>query len=153
MYRFLCWVGLVWSVACQLGAQGFVWTRQIGNNASPFGDKVAEDSSSNVYIAGAFTGTASFGSSNVTSAGKNDAFLAKYDSSGNLRWVKQAGGAQEDVAGDVAVDTNGNVYVVGGFSGTATFDTTNLTAGESVFIAKYNSSGTLIWVRQTAGVG
>jgi hypothetical protein len=50
---------------------------------------------------------------NLTSAGSDDVFLTKYDSSGNLVWVNQAGGANQDIGQDVCADTNGNVYVVG----------------------------------------
>jgi hypothetical protein len=50
---------------------------------------------------------------NLTNAGSDDVFLAKYDSCGNLVWVKQAGGANQDIGQDVCADTNGNVYVVG----------------------------------------
>jgi hypothetical protein len=50
---------------------------------------------------------------NLTSAGSDDVFLTKYDSRGNPVWVKQAGGANQDIGQDVCADTNGNVYVVG----------------------------------------
>jgi hypothetical protein len=50
---------------------------------------------------------------NLTNAGSDDVFLTKYDSSGNLVWGNQAGGANQDIGQDVCADTNGNVYVVG----------------------------------------
>jgi hypothetical protein len=45
------------------------------------GDKVAVDSSGNVYVTGGFQGTANFGSTNLTSIGSEDIFLAKYNGS------------------------------------------------------------------------
>jgi len=161
MWRRLFLTGIVLGVACRLGAQGFVWTTQIGLSGSPAGDKIAVDSHTNLYVTGRFEGTAHFGSSNLISAGAGDVFLAKYDSGGNFVWAKQAGGTAEDAGSDVAVDANGNVYVVGSFQGTATFDSTSLTSMGSMsigtvnnlFLAKYSPVGTLIWVRQAGGPG
>ena len=72
----------------------------------------------------------------------------------NLDWAKLAGG----VASGIAVDDNGNSYVTGQFSGTATFgagevNETVLTAGgdADIFVAKYNGKGRLLWVRQAGG--
>jgi hypothetical protein len=53
----------------------------------------------------------------LTSAGSADVFLTKYDSSGNLVWVKQAGGANQDIGQDVCADANGNVHVAGKLPG------------------------------------
>src|SRR5690242_18232283 len=108
MLRLLWAIPIIWGVTWQLRAQGYLWTSQIGMSGSPFGDKVAADSSGNVYIIGGFQGIASFGNTNLTTAGDYDVFLAKLDSRGNLNWVKRAGGIGDDVGGDVAVDANGN---------------------------------------------
>jgi arginine repressor len=47
--------------------------------------------------------------------------IAKYDSQGNLIWVKQAGGDGDDVNYAIAVDTVAKVSVTGTFTGSATF--------------------------------
>jgi hypothetical protein len=132
-----------------------VWTTQIGMTGQPTGgDKVAVDSSGNVYVTGGFQGTANFGSTNLTSIGSEDIFLAKYNGSGNLIWIIQAGGTNnQDIGEDVCADTNGNVFIVGSFQGQTSFGNKTLIASGSLgigtvnnqFIAKYNSSGTLIW--------
>ena len=73
------------------------------------------------------------------------------------QWVKSAGGTSADFARSIAVDGSGNVYVAGGYNGTADFDpssgTTNLTpAGDTdIFFAKYNSSGELTWAKSLGG--
>ena len=142
------------------GAQGFVWTTQIGISASPLVTKlplIFRECVRDGYI----PRQARFQSTNLTSIG-NANFLAKYDSSGTLLWAQQAGGTNAQTIGqDVCVDTNGNVYVVGSFQGQTRFQNTTLTAVGSLgigtvnnqFIAKYNSAGTLLWVRQAAGPG
>jgi streptogramin lyase len=144
-------------------AQGFVWTRQIGMSGSPIGEKVATDTSDNVYVTGGFVGTARFGSTNLTSVGTMDIFLAKYDKAGDLLWVKQAAGASgyQSAGRDICTDLSGNVYVTGQFQGMVNFGGKTLTATGSLpigtvnnqFIAKYGPSGNLIWVVQSGGTG
>jgi hypothetical protein len=169
LHNLTRWKGIQWKLLVLLGigafandsdvsAQGFVWTKQVGLTGSmlpppPYNlptvpSKIAVDNTGNVYITGSFLGTAKFGSTNLTSVGDADLFLAKYNDSGDLQWAWQAGGVGRDHSADVAVDLAGNIYITGTFSETATFGSTNLTtAGGNVFIAKLNSSGTLIWVR------
>ena len=62
-----------------------------------------------------------------------DVFVSKLDSAGNFVWARQLGGTQCRSVGGMALDAGGNVYTMGGFSGTADFDpapgTFNLTSG------------------------
>jgi hypothetical protein len=89
----------------------------------------------------------------LTSAGGTDVFLAKYDRSGRLRWVIQAGGPGDDSGYDLAFDAAGNVYVTGFFTISATFHGTDGTStsvtgpGQTIFLAKYSTSGVLAWVQ------
>ena len=76
-----------------------------------------------------------------------------FATSGPFLWAKKLGGSEGDVAGGVAVDSAGNCYVTGTFSGTATFDGVSLTssgAGDA-FVAKFNGDGVLQWVRKAGG--
>ena len=101
------------------------------------------DTSGNIYTTGRFWGTVDFdlglGVFNRTSAGiadrpYSDAYLSKWNSSGNLTWVRRMGGSDFDVTHSVAVDAAGNVHVTGkyndrggigdfGVSGSADFPT------------------------------
>lgn len=116
---------------------------------------IAVDGAGNVYVTGAYSGTATFGTTPKTSAGLTDIFVAKYNNSGNLLWIQSAGGAGEDYGNVIAVDGAGNVYVTGTYSSTATFGSTNKTSAGSydVFIAKYNSAGAVQWVQSAGGTG
>jgi hypothetical protein len=124
-----------------------------GGTGSDTGQDIAVDNSGNIYITGAYTGTTKFGAIEKTSTGSTDIFIAKYNSSGVVQWVKSAGGENAEGASSIAVDANGNVYVIGSHGGEATFESTTLSTygGSDVFIVKYNSSGVFQWVKAAGG--
>ena len=110
------------------------WTKQLGTSSRDVANGVATDSSGNVYVTGDTTG----GLDGNTSAGSNDLFVVKYNSSGTKQWTQQLGTSSNDNANGVATDSSGNVYVTGGTEGD--LDGTN--AGSTdLFVVKYNSDG------------
>jgi len=129
------------------------WAKQAGGTYWDEGCDIAIDSSGNSYVTGCFYGTASFGSTNLTSSGQDDIFVAKLDSSGNWLWAKKAGGAYYDYGLGIATDSSGNSYVTGCFYGTASFGSTNLTSSgqDDIFVAKLDSSGNWLWTKQAGG--
>jgi len=126
-----------------------------GNSASVSG--VAVDSSGNTYVTGYFTGTATFGSTSLTSSGSSDIFVAKLNNTGDWGWAVRAGGTTHERGRSIAVDPSGNTYVTGSFTGNATFGSTSLTsigAGtwvREIFIAKVNSFGSWQWAVRAGG--
>ena len=139
---------------------------QAGRGTSDQGLGIGVDGSGNSYVTGFFQGTATFGpgeanETTLTSADGDNVFVAKYDSTGALVWAKRAGGTGVDRGSGIAVDGSGNSYVTGRFQGTATFgpgeanETTLTSADEdNVFVAKYDSTGALVWAKQAvAGTG
>jgi hypothetical protein len=110
------------------------------------------DAYGNVYFAGNFRGNnVNFnpnGSNTLSSAGATDMFFAKYTSSGNLIWVKRVGGTAQDIIspGAMRLDNNNMPYFTGRISGTVNFNTsggTNNVTGASLFLASYDTTGTL----------
>ncbi|MCX2739068.1 SBBP repeat-containing protein [Pontibacter anaerobius] len=118
-----------------------------------YGRGIATDHSGNVYVTGSFRVSITFGNTTLTTEGDQDIFLAKYNASGELQWVNQAGGDDIDAGEDMAVDEAGNIYVTGIFSSTATFGDKSLTSTQSVnvFLAKYDAAGSVQWVKQRDG--
>jgi len=110
------------------------WQRSLGGTATDNGQAVEVDSSGNVYIVG-FTSS--------QGAGSNDAFIAKYDSSGVIQWQRTIGSSSVDNFTGVAIDSSNNIYCIG----THGFTTNKL------FLVKFNSSGTWQWSRQLDGTG
>ena len=113
---------------------------------------VAVDSSDNIYITGTSSGTNVFGAS-VTSGTTEDIFVVKLNSSGVVQWVYTAGGTGRDRGRKIAIDSSGNIYVVGYYQNTVDFGGGNVTSNGSfdAFILKLNSSGTFQWVKSYGG--
>jgi hypothetical protein len=109
-----------------------------------------------IYMSGYFEGSMTIGNKTLTSIGKKDFFLAKFDSDGNLVWARSDGGFQhDDMAYGVAVDEEGNAYVVGtAYAGSKFGNTTPLFPYSSVpyfFIAKYSSKGEFLNLNYLGG--
>ncbi|MEO5644109.1 MAG: gliding motility-associated C-terminal domain-containing protein [Bacteroidia bacterium] len=132
----------------------FTWVRSAGTGSEQDANAVAADLSGNVYVTGFIKGNNNnFSSVLISSTGGEDIFLAKYDQNGNILWAKPAGGSGNDRGLSIAVDNSGNVYVCGFIEGTATFfGSPNITVSGSgnfdIFVAKYNSSGSVLWVKR-----
>ena len=128
------------------------------NNAGGISDDdkgygISTDNAGNVYVAGYFSGTASFGSFNLTSNGEKDIFIAKIDSNGNWLWVDNVGGNSHDLGRAINTDAYGNIYLTGYFCGTVNFGSFNLVSNgiEDIFVAKMNSYGNWLWAESAGG--
>jgi hypothetical protein len=139
-----------------------VWAVSAGGSGSSQAklSHLAIDSLGNTYIVGSFQGSATFGSTTLAATGVQDLFVAKLDSKGKFLWAASAKGSSTskvDVAGDVALDGSGNVYITGVYSKTATFGSFALTSSSSqadLFVAKLDSSGSFQWaVSSTSAAG
>jgi hypothetical protein len=143
--------------------QQFNWAKRIGNVGMEDSYALALDNDGGLYTGGCFSGTVDFnpgsGVNNLTvSYGINtDAHISKLDSAGNYQWAINFGGRGSDEIRTIQVDAAKNVYVAGTFDDTADFDpgpnvfTLIPTGNESVFIAKYDSTGALIWAKGITG--
>ncbi|WP_114783185.1 SBBP repeat-containing protein [Botryobacter ruber] len=136
-------------------AGNVLWAQRAGGLDVDDGLSIATDKAGNTYITGQFQGTASFGSTTLTSDGNTDIFIAKYDASGNVVWAKQAGGTGSDIANSIAVDGSGNTYITGRYSGTAVFGGITHTSNGNydIFIVKYNTAGDFQWAQSAGGTG
>jgi len=112
------------------------WVKTWGGVAGESSAAGAYDNAGNLYLAGS---TDTFG------AGNYDAYLIKYNSTGNLLWRKTWGGAGADEARALTLDSQGNCYVTGG---TNSF---GMLGSEDVFLLKYDSDGDLLWQKTWGG--
>jgi len=78
---------------------------------------------------------------------QQDAFLAKISSEGSCVWIRQFGSARADALCRIRLDQNGNCYVAGNTSGCIDGTAEDCT-GQCPFVAKFDSTGQLVWISQ-----
>lgn len=114
--------------------KSFKWVNPVA--ATPRG--VAGDAKGNIFVVGEFKGSVELGAGKLTSAGDNDAFVAKFGVAGKAAWTKGYGDVASDSISAVAVTSAGEPVVVGTTEGKIDFGNGPLmSAGSSdVFLAK-----------------
>lgn len=132
------------------------WAFKIGGISYDDCRAVTADASGNVYVTGMFTNGVDFdpgtGTFNLISS-QDDAYVAKYTSSGVFSWAFRIGGALSNETGTaLAIDSNNDLYVTGYFLSTnVDFDPGvgaafhSAANGIDIFVAKYSSTGNYIW--------
>lgn len=147
----------------------------------------AIDTNGNIYIAGTYNNDKftvnSYSSTNsstkvisqtifgqLPTTTTTASFITKHNSSGAAQWATSVTATTSCACYDVAADSNGNVYSLHQFTGTATVNSytsrvdggditltaygTVASAGNAdVLIVKHNSSGEVQWVAQIKGTG
>ncbi|HEY2761334.1 MAG TPA: SBBP repeat-containing protein [Pirellulales bacterium] len=117
------------------------WTEQLGTSADDFAKAVAADSMGNVFIAGSTSGALA----GNTSAGLDDAFVSKFNTTGTLQWSTQIGTAGNDYISAATTDSHGDVFVAGYTQGSLG----NTNAGNyDAFVSELDGAGNLLWTRQ-----
>ncbi len=108
-----------------------------------------------IYATGYFQGLVDFDPGpdtlKIQSNGFNDAYLARFNATGQLQWAGGIGGTDYDEAMYIHVNNAGDVYIAGHFTDSADFDTGAGVAklksygARDAFLAKYDSSGNYVW--------
>ncbi|HTA83115.1 MAG TPA: hypothetical protein VK783_09285, partial [Bacteroidia bacterium] len=124
------------------------------SNGAVEGDAMSIDNEGNIYVLGTYSGKIIFGTYTLNPPANNasDYFLVKYDSNFNVKWVESSicSSTGQCYPTGLAVDINKNVFVCGGFTGTAKIGSfTDTSLGTSAFIAKYDSNGNALWTNQS----
>ncbi len=142
------------------GIDTLTYSTYLGGTSNDYATSMAVDSAGNVYVTG-YTSSTSFpvtpGSFQVTCGGgcsesTADAFVIKFSPLGAVIYSTFIGGSGNDIGNGIAVDAEGNAYVVG-----QTFSTDfpvtpgafqakcgGTCSGGDAFIAKMNATGTAL---------
>jgi hypothetical protein len=106
-----------------------------------------------VVVAGNFLDTVKVGGLEKKSIGSDDAIIAAFDTSGNVKWVWNFGGIDSDGANSIAATPDGGWVFGGSFSDTANFGATTFTSRGAVdaMLVKLDGEGKLEWVKQFGG--
>lgn len=130
-----------------------LWATYYGGTSVDMGHAITNDQAGNVYLTGktsSASGISFNGFQNTNGGGLYDAFLVKFDSSGNRLWATYYGGTLDDRGNAVAVDALGNVYLCGQTSSTSNISSggfQNVYGGgvSDAFLVKFDSLGNRIW--------
>lgn len=134
----------------------FTWAKalQMNPHTTNYVD-VAVDGDDNIVITGSHhhdIDVSGNGSGFVFSNGDEDAFVSKFDKSGNHLWGFSFGSKDHDVIPKVAVASGGSVYITGEFSDTVDFDPdtsffflNTFYNKRSSFLIKYSAAGNFQW--------
>lgn len=142
-------------ISTTVSAQTWNWASQVAVFSSGgFGANkvraIAVDANENVYVVGDYGDSALVGGTKVKAFGNgSEMFLAKYNSSGVLSWVKSIGSTGFlDQAVDITTDAAGDVYVLCSFFGNGLYDGNAIApTTATVGLIKCNSSGVLQWAK------
>ncbi|MBE2217581.1 MAG: T9SS type A sorting domain-containing protein [Ignavibacteria bacterium] len=138
-------------------AGNLIWVVSAGGNDSDKAKSVAVDAAGNVYISGSYINSATFGNITVNCSGPG-VFLAKYNSAGQIQWVRSSTSAPYATGNDIAISGT-TVYMVGNFFNTITFGSVILESSHprppiQGFVVAYDNSGNILWGKtQNSGFG
>ena len=115
------------------------WVRRYNGPGNDYdiAEAIEVDKNGYIYVTGVSYGLGTDG----------DFATIKYDSTGDIMWVRRYNGPGNDYDGAeaIVVDDNGNIYVIGESYGLGT--------GRDYITIKYTQSGDVVWVKRYNGPG
>jgi uncharacterized delta-60 repeat protein len=138
------------------------WAKKVEGS----GHEITTLSDDSFVLTGVFSTSAEFGpgeanQTTLTTEGWTDVFIAKFNPVGTLVWAKRAGGATgETIDPYLTTLSDDSTVVTGIFEDSSTFGAgetnqtvLNCVGWRDVFIARYNTDGTLAWAKRAGGSG
>jgi hypothetical protein len=138
----------------------FLWAKQANggvDGGDTYGTGLATDAAGNVYVTGySQADTLFIGSVKLLNTAASQAFIAKYNSSGIVQWAINSSGNSQNQGNAITLDANNNIYITGFYNSTTlTFGANHINSGindgltKDAFIAKFDNTGTNLWVKGT----
>ena len=147
----------VWARASATPADGgavapfLSWSTFLGGAKYDYPTGIALDPAGNIYVSG--DSQLPWGSPIRPFSGGHEAFVAKLTPDGNLLWSTFLGGTGYDLAGGLAVDSAGNVYVAGESDASWGMPLHPFSGRNDAFVAKLDADGALLWNAFYGGAG
>jgi hypothetical protein len=140
------------------------WYGSVGGSYFDAIGNIHYDGNGNLLVGGTFQSTIDLnigsGSYPISAPTGRNAFIAKYNTLGQVNWGVAFKGPELTYISDIGTDAAGNVYSTGEFFGTVDFNpgtgVSNLTAPglwADTFISKLDFNGNYVWVKKFTGIG
>ncbi len=136
-----------------------IWVKQLGSATTSVITAISVDASGDILLGGYFEDKFNLdpgsGSTWVTSAGQNDIFIIKLDSSGQYIWGKRIGDANDEKLNGIATDQTGNIFATGiiheGSGNSDDDDDGGAPADFYAYALKLNGTGGIEWEKRWKG--
>jgi hypothetical protein len=133
-----------------------LWT-YAGTNTLAQYSRISFDSDCNVYLIGLILGTITLSNGQTVSSSNGTSIVMKINTSGEIEWFQQIFNSFPET-NSIATDQSGNSYIAGTFEGTIRIgcppgESTSTLLPRNFYLAKLNSSGTVVWIRVADGKG
>lgn len=120
------------------------WNTFLGGNGHEEGEGIAFGTTGDLFVVG--TASATWSTPIRPFSKASDAFVARLNPNGGLKWLTFLGGKGDDAGHGLAVDNSDNVYVTGSSSATWGTPLTAYHPGASdAYLAKLDAAGALQW--------
>ncbi|KPK84160.1 MAG: hypothetical protein AMS27_10690, partial [Bacteroides sp. SM23_62_1] len=134
-------------------APNFSWVNTVHELGTANVHDVITDETGNIYITGQYSGELTLESTTITSTGLKEFFIARYNNSGKLLWLRQVKCPEYEtiISNSLALDENGHIYVTGYYEASeANFGSVTLQSSDKgdLFVARYDSNGLCQWARK-----
>ncbi|MBL3547727.1 T9SS type A sorting domain-containing protein [Chryseobacterium sp. KMC2] len=139
--------GIFFSGSSMAQAPAIEWQKSLGGSGKDYANSIIQTADGGYMMAG----NSNSNNGNVTgNHGKQDYWLAKLNSTGNLQWQKSLGGTENDQANSIIQTADGG-YVVAGTTNSNNGDVTGNHGLEDGWVLKLNSDAGVIHWKKTFG--
>jgi len=155
-YNGTKWVAL--ATAVREGASPTMAAWKVGGNNMGDIFDITTDTAGSIYITGRFYYSLTIESTTITATSFESLFIAKFNSTGALQWLKKAADGTTPISMvnsyGIALDLAGNIYIAGSYFYNTTIGTTTFTQtveNYDAFWAKYDANGNFQWAQKAGG--
>ena len=135
----------------------FAWINRIGNNEDDKSGNIILDNNGDILLSGRFTTTVTIGTNNLSSPVGYDWFLTKLNpTNGTAIWAISEGGlGSEDRISALGVNPWNEIIITGRYASSFSFGTQSISSvgNDDIFVAKYASNGSFLWVKTFGTTG
>lgn len=137
-----------------------IWLKHITGIGRNFANSIEVNSSNEVYVGGYFGANSNYKKAALkidadsvvaASADYEDIFVAKFDSAGNVKWIKRFGGTSNEYLYAMRLDESDKLFFAGYFSNSAVIGNNSFSGTGDVLVASLDSLGNLLWVGKGGG--